>query len=242
MTRLCNLPVRGPALLLCAALGACANPGAGLAGEDSDSSFGSLRATWEVPRPMLAGGAPPPRQLLLQVEVGTSDSDDSQSVPAGETLTVDGTDFVGPTDVQLGFDLHQANVDARLRLRGESIFGLELIGGLGFTRLELDASQVGASASLEEDGFGPRVGLGLFCEPQSRLRLFLEGTWQPTFVGGGDIADVVALDLGLDYRLTDSIEFGLAWRQLAYELENDGADSDLDLEASGPRLSIAFRF
>lgn len=213
-----------------------------MSGDDSDSSFGSLRATWEVPRPMLEGGAPPPRQLLLQVEVGTSDSDASQAVPTGGALTVGGTDFVGPTNVQLGFDLQQANVDARLRLRGESIFGLDLIGGLGFTRLELDASQIGASASQEEDGFGPRLGLGLFCEPQSRLRLFLEGFWQPTFVGGGDVADVRALDLGLDFRLTDSIELGLAWRQLSWKQENDGADSDLDLEASGPRLSIALRF
>ena len=77
--------------------------------------------------------------------------------------------------------------------------------------------------------------------PDPRLRLYLDGSWQPTFVGGGDTADVQALDLGLDYRLTDSIEVGLAWRQLVYELEDDGADSDLDLEASGPRLSIALR-
>src|SRR6187431_1830283 len=213
----------------CIALGACANPGAGLSGEDSDSTFAGLRATWEVPRPMLTGGAPPPRQLLLQVEVASSDSDFSQSVPTGETLTVDGTDFAGPTSVHVGFDLHQANVDARLRLRSEGIFGLDVFGGVGYTRLELDASEVGAAASQEEDGFGPHLGLGVFCEPQSRLRLFLEGSWQPTFVGGGDVADVQALDLGLDYRLTDSIELVLAWRQLVYELEHDGADSDLDL-------------
>jgi opacity protein-like surface antigen len=228
-------------LLLCAALGACANPGAGIEGSDSDSTFGGLRASWEVPRPMLTGGKPPPRQYLLQVELGSSDADDSQSLPAGDTLTVDGADFVGPTNVHIGYDLYQANVDARMRLRGGSFFGLDLFGGIGFARLELDASEIGASASRAEDGFGPRIGLGLFCEPQSRLRLYLDGSWQPTFVGGGDIADVQALDLGLDYRLTDSIEVGLAWRQLVYELEDDGADSDLDLEASGPRLSIALR-
>ena len=242
MARWNSRAVRAPGWILCAALGACASPGGGLSGEDSDASFGSLRASWEVPRPMLEGGAPPPRQLLLQVEVATSDGDFAQSVGSGDTLTVDGTDFVGPTTVHAGFDLHQANVDARMRLRSASLFGLDLFGGIGFTRLELDASEVGTSASLDEDGFGPRVGLGLFCEPQSRLRLFLEGAWEASLVGGGEVADVLELDLGLNYRLTDSIEFELAWRQLAYELENDGADSDLDLRASGPRLSIALRF
>lgn len=241
MARRSPRTLQGCAWVACAALCACANPGAGVSGEDSDGTFTGLRATWEVPRPMLEGGAPPPRQLLLQVEAGTHDASDAQSVPAGETIVVDGAQFVGPTGVQLGWDLQQASADARLRLRGESLLGLDLIGGVGFARIELDASATGIAASDEDNGFGPRFGLGLFCEPQPRLRLFVEGAWQPTFVGGGDVADLQAIDLGLEYRLTDSIELGLGWRRQAWRQEQD-AGSDLDLEASGPRLALALRF
>lgn len=228
--------------MVCAAVCACANPGSELVADDSDSRFGGLSASWEVPRSVQSDGRPPARQLLLQLEVSTSDSDDQQSLGAGESVTVDGTTFVGPSALSTGFDLHLATADARVRLRTEHAFGLDVFGGVGFARLELDANGSGAATSLEEDGFGPRVGLGLFCELPTRVRLFVEGSFQASFVGGGDIADVQTLDLGLDLRLTDSIELVLAWRRLVYELENEGADSDFDLTAAGPRLSLALRF
>lgn len=208
---------RYAALLVAAALGACANPGAGLATSDSDASFTGLRASWQVPRPQFSDGRPPPRQVLVQAELSNTDAD-----------------FLD--------DLHQASVDARLRLRGEHLLGFDVTGGLGFARLDLDGNQAAPTGDTEEEGFGPRLGLGLFCELPPRLRLFLDGVWQPTFVGAGDVADLQAFDLGVDVRLTQSIELVLGWRWLVYELERSGADPDLDLEAAGPRLSLALRF
>lgn len=227
--------------VLAAGLCACANPGAGLTGTDSDASFAGLRATWEIPRPTISDGRPPARQLLLQAELSRSDAQFDSDLSAGETVTVDGTQFVGPLTLATDFDLYLASVDARLRLRSEHAFGMDVFGGLGFTRMELDASAASGTAALEQDGFGPRVGLGLFCELPPRLRFFLDGFWQPTFVGSGDVADVQALDLGLELRLSTSIELVLAWRGLDYGFEDSGADSDLDLGAQGPRLSIALR-
>jgi hypothetical protein len=213
----CASAERGALALLCAALGACANPGTGLSTSDSDASFTGLRASWEVPRPRFSQGRPPPRQVLAQAELSDTDAD-----------------FLD--------DLHQASVDARLRLRGEHLFGLDLTGGLGFARLDLDGNQGVPTGDSQEQGLGPRLGLGLFCELPPRLRLFLDGVWQPTFVGAGDVADLQAFDLGVDVRLTSSIELVLGWRWLAYEQERSGADPDLDLEAAGPRLSLALRF
>ena len=91
---------------LCAAVCACANPGSELVADDSDSRFGGLRASWEVPRPVQSDGRPPARQILMQLEVSTSDSDDQQSLEPGESVTVDGTTFVGPSALSTGFDLH----------------------------------------------------------------------------------------------------------------------------------------
>jgi hypothetical protein len=219
-------------------LGACASPSDGLSGSDDESTFGGLRATWEIPRPTISDGRPPARQWLLEVEAGATSGDFGQALGAGQSLTIDGVTYSGPGAVQARFDVQQLAVDGRFRVRNAVGLGLDAIAGLGFTRLDLETASFGASADLDQQGLGPVLGTGVFFELPPRLRFYAELTWQAAFVGSGDVADVQVFDAGMDLRLTEALGLTLSWRDFAYREERDGAESDLDLNASGPRLTL----
>ncbi|HVS19919.1 MAG TPA: hypothetical protein VMT18_15040 [Planctomycetota bacterium] len=230
------------AILLGLVAGACANPLGGLAGAESDHAWGGVRASWEVPRRVLSDGKPPAHQYLFEIESTVGSGEFTQALESGESLTIDGTTFSGPSDVVAGFDVQQIAVDGRLRLRNEVGLGVDAIAGLGFTRLDLEAATAATSADLDQQGFGPVLGTGLFFELPPQLRFYAELTWQPTFVGAGDVADVRIFDVGLDLRLTEALGLILSWRDFAYREERGGAESDLDLTARGPRLTLTLQF
>lgn len=228
----------GIAIALCTLAGACASPSGGLSGSDSESTYGGLRATWEIPRPRFSDGKPPPRQFLLELEGSATGGDFTQSVASGGALVIDGTTYSGPSAVQASFDAQQVSVAGRMRLRNGVGLGVDGIAGIGFTRLDLATASFAASSDLEQQGLGPVLGTGVFFELPPRLRFFAELTWQPTFVGSGDVADVQVFDVGADVRLTEAIGLVLSWRDFSYQEERDGAESDLDLSARGPRLTL----
>ena len=227
------------ALALLAA--ACASPSGGLSGSDGDASFGGLRATWEIPRRHFSDGKPPGQQVLLEVDASATRGDFDQALGVGDSLTLEGTTFPGPGAVQARFDVQQVTVDGRLRLRSDVGLGLDAIGGLGFTRLDLQVASFAASETVDQQGFGPVLGTGLFFELPPRLRLYAELTWQAALVGGGDVADVQVFETGLELRFTEALGLLFAWRDLTYQEERGGAESDIDLGASGPLLILTLR-
>jgi hypothetical protein len=82
----------------------------------------------------------------------------------------------------------------------------------------------------------------VFFELPPRLRFYAEILWQAALVGGGEVADVQVFDVGMDLRLTEALGLTLSWRDLGYQEERDGAESDLDLTARGPRLTLMLQF
>ena len=234
-------PLPAALLLVAALLGACASPSGGLSGTDDSGSFGGLRASWEVPRPQITDGRPPARQYLVGVDLNGSKGNIEQPLGLGESLTIDGETYNGPQLVLARFDVQRVVVDGRLRLRSESGLGIDGIAGLGFSRLDLETAALSGNADLEQQGFGPLLGTGVFFELPPRLRLFAELTWQASIVSSDSVADVQVVDLGIDLRLTEALGIVLAWHDFSYQQERDGAESDLDLTARGPRLTLLLR-
>jgi len=239
------MPTAGASLrcgfaFLCASLCACVNQQVALEGDDTNSFSGGLRGSWELDASESEDDQPPASQTLVELELSTSSSDFDQEVVAGTVVEIEGTGLDGPTSVHADFDLLQATFDARLRLRDRSGAGLDLFGGLGFSSLDLDVDDAGgASASDSQDGLGPLIGLALFFEPTRRVRLFAEGSELVTFVEGGEsLAAMETLDVGVSLRLTDAFGLIAGWRHLVYEFEGELGQSDYDLGASGPRLTL----
>lgn len=229
------------ALLAAACFAACASPSGGLTGTDDSGSFGGLRASWEVPRPQITDGRPPARQVLVGLDLNGSKGNFEQPLGLGESLTIDGETYNGPQVVAARFDVQRVLVDGRLRLRTESGLGVDGIAGVGFTRLDLETAALSGTADLEQQGFGPLLGTGVFFELPPRLRFFAELTWQASVVSSDTVADVQVVDLGLDLRLTEALGIVLAWHDFTYRQERDGVESDLDLTARGPRLTLMLR-
>jgi hypothetical protein len=223
----------------CVLLTGCASQQIELHGEDDSTFFAGLHGTWTPDSTTLPDGRPPPTELMLEIDVSASSSDFSQQVPDGSVIELGPVLFDGPTEVQAGFDLTVYTLDGRLRARAESGVGLDLFLGLGYSVLELEASDPANSVSSERDGLGPYLGAGVFWELPARLRIFAEvALLYPLVSDFDDAAELQTLDVGIGWRLVEAVELIGGWRRVDYE-DEVGFDSDFDLQASGPRLTLA---
>ncbi len=234
---------RGPrTLLLSAAAGlactGCLLPNDTIDGADRDTTFGALRASWILGETPTRSGSGTVR-TLIDVEVSGSSSGFEQRLASGQAIAVGGTQFVGPGDADVSFDLVRVTAGVRGELRSEGGLGVAGLAGLGLSDLDLSAELLGQGGSESFTGYGPLLGVGVFYEPAGWVRLFVEGSVNPTI--GPDLEDLVhlnALDAGVRFRLGRRVELDLGWREVNYRTENDPFTSDLDLTASGPAFRL----
>jgi hypothetical protein len=228
--------------LLCTlALGGCVSPRSTIEGTDSETLFGGVRSSWELKKP--AEGEPPRTyRMLIDADVSFSSSDFTQQLDAGEIVEISGTPFIGPGPVAVSFDLLRYSADFRISMANETGLGFEGFGGLGVSQLDVELSDGAQSDSRNFTGIGPLAGIALFYEPVEWLRLFAEGSTNPSFGESVSVIDIKSVEAGASFRLHRHAALRASWRQVTYESESDdsttSSTSDLDLEASGPALTL----
>lgn len=218
-------------------------------GTDRDAFGASFRAFWEV-HPRAGGSGLEDEEgasrgagkghLGVELDVGYVAGDDDQGLAGNEFVQLGGTQFLGPATVDLDWTLLAGSIALRGGARVEDVLVVEGIGGLGLTRLHLEAEDGALSASETFSSVGPILGLQAGVEPLPWLGAFVRSTWTGGFVP--DEASLGVTDLALTLKPAKRVVAFGGWRWWDYGAEGNSGDSDVELKLSGPMLGIELRF
>ena len=225
MTRLAScLPA---AALL--ALASCSSQSTSIEGDDS-SFFTSARLAIPASN----------EETAFEIDVSTASGGFEQELGPAEDVQLDKVTFSGPGTVDVDFDLTRVTLVARRTFTEENGLGLAVFLGLGVTRLDAQASLLGAKDDVRDTGFGFQFGVEPFYRVTNDLKLYGEIALTNGLATEYNKFDLTSIDLGLAYALGDSFEIAAGWRHWGYETEGVGNDSDLDLTLHGPHVSLRF--
>jgi len=241
-------------LLAFAAASAC---GAALAQADiefSDRRSGivpSLRLSVDIGGDRTAAPGPAVPHTGHGIEIGLSgaSAEDSQSVSAGDGPVVFGGRIFAPGELRHELDFGFFEVAYRYRhfFGASKVFGIEALGGIGFTSLDLTVSSAAQSASQKLDNGGLVGGFGIIWKflpatsLQSRLTLF--GSAETEGVTGAARMDVhVAHALGRNAALRAGlVSWGIV-SQRADARDEDSLNSRIRAGFSGLSLGLDVAF
>lgn len=232
--------VSAPALLaLLACSGACTAPSTTIEGSDEHAFFPSLRGTFTLDewKPTHGSGAADDSRMrftVVDVDVSRSEGDFDQTLAAGESVELDDTLFTGPATVAFDVELVRAAALLRAGLR-ERRLDLGASIGLAFIDLDLEGSS-GAQRDEREDAlWALALGLELGWRALDELRLYARAGSDAS----PDEARLDQFELGAEWELARTVALSLGWREWDFELE-EVSESDLDIELSGPVLTLRF--
>jgi hypothetical protein len=208
-------------------------------GRDKGVFFPAFRASFQAQPTRKAAGDHPPESgtLFIDVDISGGRGSSSQRLSAGEFISIDGTDFNGPTTVTGDWKLTLGSVSSRSGWE----FGMGRIqgfAGLGVSHLEIELSDPGARESDTATSLGPYFGVRGEFDPLKRLSIYgqvgLMFGW-----GSGAMASMSAAEAGLRFKPIDQLGIFAGYRQWGYRREGFSA---IDLEMQGPVLGVELDF
>lgn len=187
-------------------------------------------------------------EFALEGDVSGAYGSDKLYLNAGEALTLNGTLFTGPANVQSDFDLWVVGATVRVGARFSGVISAVTILGVeaDYFRIEIDGA--GEHATETIFSLGPRAGLRLAGHPTKWLDLQVEGTmcygvsshWG-TGRRGAEFAAIV--------RPWPSVGFLAGWRWWQYNANAYDPDyvggydeSDVEVKLSGPVVGLQVDF
>lgn len=204
---------------------------------DSVSSFDGGRAPSRAPG-VESGGT-----LAVDADFSFAQADLSQTLDAPDRIKVGDTSLNGPGRISTELRLYAGSIAARGGWRDASGFRLEGFGGLGANviDLEVERRQDGAKAHDERIYAGPLLGARVGWDAPAEVGLGVYSQAQ-ILLGIGDeaVAANSALELGLSWMPPWHVGLFAAWRWLF--LRDDGGESDLRIDLSGPVAGIQVAF
>jgi hypothetical protein len=219
----------------------CAIENETIKGEDTDTFFYGGRVSWEFADSPAAGESTRSSKSFLELDVSSSSSRFDQQVQVGHAVQIGNTQFVGPVEVEVDFDLTRVLGNLRHSVREASGLGLDLLLGLGYYDLDVTLSSPTQHGSDNFTGLGLLLGLALVYEPTHWLGAYVEGSLNPSQSRVYDsYIDINTLELGLNWRLQEHIALRTFWRKVVYKADDGQQSADLDLTASGPGVALSF--
>ena len=218
---------------------------------DNSVFFPVVRAVWALDqgenRPERTGevGAEAEPDLMpagigwsLEVDVAGGRGEDVQTITGSEVIHVGDTSFLGPTSVQVQWDLYVATLAARARIPLGGNFSIDGLGGLGIDHLRIRLSDAGNVEKETSTTVGPFLGARINWQASKLLGVY--GQFNG-FLGVGDAtATQTGLDLALTVRPVRSFMLFGGWRTWVYREDRFG--SDFELAMSGPMAGLQFDF
>lgn len=196
-------------------------------GRDPSATFWDVRS--RVP---LGGGGDDLGGRSLELSLSGAQAEDVQTLSGLDQLVIDGESFAGP-EVELQLDYSIAAVAYRQSVGVDVLdpFGLYLLGGAALLSTDLQASQPGQVASLEESDLYPWLGFELSGSPLDQITLW----WRAEVPFIGVDSGVYRVELGAAWDLGRSSLFAaLRYAELALDLD----ESDVLFELNGPVIGV----
>ena len=188
----------------------------------------------------LAGSVPlsDDSPLRLRMRWAEVSGEDDQRLDSGQTIRLDDTVISGPALVGIDLDLtyYSIAVGGELELQD----GLNLISYYGISQTEFDftLTESGNQLSRNDDTTELYFQIGISAGVGNGLDLGLAGA----FSLGRDFSGISEIDLTLDYELLSSLVLSGGYRWFKYNYSTAGADSDLEVDFTGPFIGLYLPF
>jgi hypothetical protein len=144
--------------------------------------------------------------------------------------------------VSTDYQLVQLGAGLRYSLSRGRDYSLDFLGGLIWTRAEIEFTSGGSKLRSDRIGLGPQIGLELDYRFTPEFEAYGRATYGVLL---GDLGASGQAEAGLRYKALDQLHFFLAYRHWRYRNEdilgNKGV-GDLDLSSNGFLLGAEIRF
>jgi len=152
------------------------------------------------------------------------------------------TTFVAPQLIRNDFDFYFAELSYRWRkLSANRTIGLELIGGVGYSALNLSVVSATQRDSANFGNYGAQGGVGFIwnMRPSTSLNLHVSGFTSTASTG---VSDFGRYQVFLAQTLAESLELRAGYAK--WEVNGNGAvgTSDIRMTFSGPTLDVGLNF
>ncbi len=223
-------------------LSGCGLPTSRIDAEDNGVFLPSLRTAVSFSE---GKGAPAEVQTGHAVEFGyvKTNGSDAQFLPAGQApVVLGGQTFSAPQQLRNAFDFSFIDVSWRWRrFFGDYPLGLEVLAGLGNSRLDLAVSSPTQQASESFSTAGPQAGAGFLwrLHPGTSVQARVAGF---VSTSGRGVNEAVRAELSLSRVLHENLGVRLGYS--SWEVKGQGQDtiSDFRLRMSGPSLMLEMNF
>jgi hypothetical protein len=168
----------------------------------------------------------------LELDLAHAQGDDEQGVVAGENVVFDGEVFVGPTELDIDYELTQATLAGVLGREFGQHGSARCLLGVGWQQRDLELVSGAQRAQDEKTWAGLLVGLDAQWYALRGLGLGARAT-----ATADSDATMQVLELGLLLAPRQPLGLFAGWRWFEYA-EEDLSGSDIDLHASGPTISL----
>jgi hypothetical protein len=208
-------------LMATAFLGGCGTGYTAINGKDTDVFFPTLRLNHPLTESSRKFG---PGESALEVDLSHGRGSSHQALSAGEMISLNGTIFSGPGDVQQRFNLDVASAVFRIRTPGVEPVYADLLFGTLYTGLDLDLLSGGQTAHKEMRDGGGVLGIGIGSYLIDRLTVDARFVFEVLPFNWTRQSNMQSLDLQVSYWLMKQAAVTGGYRRWKYRVDTDGSD------------------
>ena len=210
--------------------------------DDHSTLIPSVRVVIPVSRQREAPSEPQTGHAV-EIRLSGARGDGSQAHGSGGPISLGGQNFNAP--LTLAYDFEYTHAEAAYRWRkffGSSpVFGVEVLGGIGFGKMDITASSATQRAIDGRDSVGLTLGAGGLwrwrpgTSVQARFTGFYSGDQ-------GGVSSVLRGEVYLVQALGRHAALRAGYAGWQVDSDSNGAGSDIRLRFSGPALGLDVMF
>jgi len=180
-------------------------------------------------------------QSSIELEYTFLEDDADQSLGPDDSIELDGEVFDGPGGVDYRYRVAAFALAFHAMQVFESGVAFGGFGGLSSHTLELDGKFEGTRDSVDVFSVGPYFGGEVRWYAPARFHLFARLTFSYEIPDERQSVETRGVELGGVYHFSRYFSLGAGYRWWRYEAKSDGDfESDLELDADGPLLTLGF--
>lgn len=188
-------------MLMVFLLQGCETPNTRLEGKDMGLFQKSVRASFNL-KGQDAASEPRSGQAI---EVGYQDTkvSSNQVLNAGQPpIYLSGTAFNSPNQLRNNFDLSYVDIIFRYRLFPNRPIGIEFLGGIASSALDIKTTAPTQSANVHYRANGLQGGVGVIWHPKPKSSVHVRASY---FLSMGDVRDILRGEIYYAYALQKNV-------------------------------------
>jgi len=183
-------------------------------------------------------------RMALEFEFAYASGDSKHAIGYNEMIMLDEVIFIGPDEIEAGYDLYSSSLVFRGGPVIEDILILEGLIGLGLERLDLDLVSGDRRESERITTAGFVAGARLTVRPLDWLEFYGQARSGISYPTVSDVfslqTSLTSLELTIAVTPIDHMSLLAGYRNWRYQGETLG--SEIDLTLAGPSLGVQIRF